>query len=130
MEQADNMEDLLTIPSRLTDVQYDLEKIHSQMLVMKNRINYSTVHLYLSEVIEYTEVEEEPETFFQRVGRGFTKSVKGIWNGIVEFVIFLISALPYLVLLGGIAVVIILIIRKRQKKHPRKKAKSKDETPE
>ena len=121
LEQADKMEDLLTIESRLTDVRYDLEQIHSQMLVMKNRINYSTVHLYLREVIEYTEVEEEPETFFQRVGRGFTKSVKGVWNGIVEFVIFLISALPYLVLFGGIAVVIILIIRKRRKNHPRKK---------
>ena len=130
LEQADNMEDLLTIEARLTDVRYDLEQIHSQMLVMKNRINYSTVHLYLREVIEYTEVEEEPETFFQRISRGFTKSVKGVWNGIVEFVIFLISALPYLVLFGGIAVVIILIIRKRRKNHPRKKTKSKDETPE
>lgn len=130
LEQADNMEDLLTIESRLTDVRYDLEQIHSQMLVMKNRINYSTVHLYLNEVIEYTEVEEEPETFFQRVGSGFTKSVKGVWNGIVEFVIFLISALPYLVLFGGIAVVIILIIRKRRKKHPRKKANAKDATTE
>ena len=130
LEQADNMEDLLTIEARLTDVRYDLEQIHSQMLVMKNRINYSTVHLYLREVIEYTEVEEEPETFFQRISRGFTKSVKGVWNGIVEFVIFLISALPYLVLFGGIAVVIILIIRKRRNKHPRKKTKSKDETPE
>lgn len=129
LEQADNMEDLLTIESRLTDVRYDLEQIHSQMLVMKNRINYSTVHLYLSEVIEYTEVEEEPETFFQRVGRGFTKSVKGVWNGIVEFIIFLISALPYLVLLGGIALVVILIIRKARKKHPIKKA-PKEEKPE
>lgn len=130
LEQADNMEDLLTIESRLTDVRYDLEQIHSQMLVMKNRINYSTVHLYLSEVIEYTEVEEEPETFFQRIGRGFTKSVKGVWNGIVEFIIFLISALPYLLLLGVIALVVILIIRKARKKAPRKKAKSKDETAE
>ena len=120
LEQADNMEDLLTIESRLTDVRYELEQIHSQMLVMKNRINYSTIHLYLSEVVEYTEVEEEPETFFQRIGRGFTRSVKGVWNGIVEFVIFLVSALPYIVLFGAIAVVVILIIRKCRKKHTRK----------
>ena len=120
LEQADNMEDLLTIESRLTDVRYDLEQIHSQMLVMKNRINYSTIHLYLSEVIEYTEVEEEPETFGQRVAAGFTKSIKGVWNGIVEFVIFLITALPYFILLGGIALVVILIIRKSRNKHTRK----------
>ena len=129
LEQAENMEDLLTIESRLTDVRYELEQIHSQMLVMENRINYSTIHLYLSEVVEYTEVEEEPETFFQRVGSGFTKSLKGVWNGIVEFVIFLISALPYLVLIGGIAVVVILIIRKSRKKHARKKAKQTPSEP-
>ena len=129
LEQADNMEDLLTIESRLTDVRYELEQIHSQMLVMKNRINYSTIHLYLSEVVEYTEVEEEPETFFQRIGRGFTRSVQGVWNGIVEFVIFLVSALPYIVLFGAITVVIILIIRKSRKKHALKKAKQNPTEP-
>ena len=128
LEKADNMEDLLTIESRLTDVRYELEQIHSQMLVMQNRINYSTIHLYLSQVIEYTEVEEEPETFGQRIARGFTKSIKGVWNGIVEFVIFFISALPYFVLLGGIAVVVILIIRK-SRKAPRKKAKQNPSEP-
>ncbi len=129
LEQADNMEDLLTIESRLTDVRYDLEQIHSQMLVMENRINYSTIHLSLSEVKEYTEVEEEPETFGQRVARGFTSSVKGVWKGIVEFVIFLVSALPYLILLGGIAVVVILIIRKGRNKYTRKHT-PKEEKPE
>ena len=117
LEQADNMEDLLTIESRLTDVRYDLEQIHSQLLVMENRVNYSTIHLYLSEVIEYTEVEEEPETFGQRVARGFTNSVKSLWHGIVEVVIFFISGLPYFILLGAIAVAVILIIRKSRKKH-------------
>lgn len=132
LEQADNMEDLLTIESRLTDVRYDLEQIHSQLRVMENRVNYSTINLYLSEVVEYTEVEEEPETFGQRVAEGFTTSVKGVWNGIVEFVIFLISALPYLVLLGAIAVVVILIIRKARgkgfRRTPRKTKQNEDKT--
>ena len=126
MEQAENMEDLLTIQSRLTDVRYDLEQIHSQMLVMKNRINYSTIHLYLSEVVEYTEVEEEPETFFQRIGRGFTKSLKGVWNGIVEFAVFFVSALPYFFLIGIIVVALVLIIRRIRRKHPRKKASNEE----
>lgn len=124
MEQAENMEDLLTIQARLTDVRYDLEQIHSQMLVMKNRINYSTIHLHLSEVVEYTEVEEEPETFFQRIGRGFTKSLKGVWNGIVEFAVFFVSALPYFFLIGIIVVALLLIIRRARRKHPRKESPS------
>lgn len=124
LEQADNMEDLLTIESRLTDVRYDLEQIHSQLLVMENRVNYSTIHLYLSEVVEYTEVEEEPETFGQRVARGFTNSAKSLWNGVVEVVIFFISGLPYFILLGAIAVAVILIIRKSRKKNTPKEEKT------
>lgn len=130
LEKTDNMEDLLTIESRLTDVRYDLEQIHSQLLVMENRVNYSTIHLYLSEVVEYTEVEEEPETFGQRVSKGFTKSVKGVWNGIVEFVIFFISALPYFVLLGIIALVVILVVRKGRKKYTGKAKQKPDEPTE
>ncbi len=129
LEKADDLKDLLTIETQLTDVRYELEQIHSQMLVMENRINYSTIHLYLSEVVEYTEVEEEPETFGQRVGAGFTKSIKGIWKGIVEFAIFFISALPYFILLGGIALVVIFIIRKRRNKYTRKHT-PKEEKPE
>ena len=129
LEKADDLKDLLTIETQLTDVRYELEQIHSQMLVMENRVNYSTIHLYLSEVVEYTEGEEEPETFGQRVAAGFTKSIKGIWNGIVELTIFLISGLPYFILLGGIALVVILIIRKRRNKYTRKHT-PKEEKPE
>lgn len=129
LEKADDLKDLLTIETQLTDVRYELEQIHSQMLVMENRVNYSTIHLYLSEVVEYTEVEEEPETFGQRVAAGFTKSIKGIWNGIVELTIFFISGLPYFILLGGIAVVVILIIRKSRNKYTRKHT-PKEEKPE
>lgn len=113
--KAENMEDLLTIESRLTEVRYELEQITSQLRVMDNQINYSTVYLYLNEVKEYTEVDE-PETFGERVTSGFTTSLKDLWKGIVEVVIFLITRLPYLLVLGAIAVVVILIIRRSRKK--------------
>ena len=127
LEKADNMEDLLTIESRLTDVRYELEEITSQLRVMENQINYSTIHLYLTEVKEYTEVEE-PETFGQRVVSGFTENVKALWDGAVEVVIFILTGLPYFVLLGVIALVVILVVRKGRKKYTGK-AKQKPDGP-
>lgn len=113
--KAENMEDLLTIESRLTDVRYELEEITSQLRVMDNRVNYSTIHLYLNEVTEYTEVVE-PETFGERVGNGFMKSLGNLWDGIVEVVIFLLTRLPYLLLIGAIVVVVVILVKKPGKK--------------
>lgn len=124
LEQADNMEDLLTIESRLTEVRYDLEQITSQLLVMDNQINYSTIHLYVNEVKEYTEPEEEPETVWERISTGFSKSLKNVGEGLVNFFVGLIVILPYLLPWIVIAAVVIFIVlrvnRKKKKPEPPK----------
>ena len=124
MAKAETMSDLLTIESRLTDVRYELENIHSQLRVYDNKVNYATIHLDVSEVVEYT--EPEPENGWQRMGSGFVKSIKGVGNGLKEFFIWLVAAIPYLLLIGVIGAGIFLIIwgsiRRGRKKRAAKKA--------
>ena len=118
MAKAETMADLLEVEARLTDVRYELESVTSQMNVLKNQVSYGTVNLNVDEVVEYTPVEEE--TFWQRISGGFMDSLRGIGDGIVEFLVFILANLPYLVLIGaGVAVLIILAkrsIRKRKAK--------------
>ena len=124
LAKAETMEDLLTIESRLTEVRYELENINSQLRDYDNKINYATVHLDVSEVVEYT--EPEPENGWQRMGNGFVKSVKGVGNGLKEFFIWLVTAIPYLLLIGVIGMGIFLIIwgsiRRGRKKRAARKA--------
>ena len=123
LSKADNMSDLLTIESRLTDVRYELENITSQLRVLENKVNYGTIHLEVTEVVEYT--EPEPENGWQRMGKGFVKSLKGVGNGLKEFFIWLVGAIPYLLLIGTIGFVIFIIIFssvRRKKKKAAKKA--------
>lgn len=122
LAMAENMEDLLMIESRLTEVTAELEQVNSQLRVMANKVNYSTVNLNLEEVKEYTEVVE-PETFGERVASGFTDNLKDLWDGIVEFVIFILTGLPYIVLIAAIAVVVIVLIKRARRKKTPKKAK-------
>lgn len=123
MAKAETMSDLLTIESRLTDVRYELENIHSQLRVYDNKINYATIHLDVSEVVEYT--EPEPENGWQRMGKGFVKSMKGVANGLKEFFIWLVAAIPYLLLIGviglGIFLIIFCSVRRGRKKRAAKK---------
>ena len=125
LEEAGNMEDLLTIESRLTDVRYELENISSQLRVYDNKVNYGTIHLSITEVVEYS--EPEPENGWQRMANGFIKSVKGVGNGLKEFFIWLVTAVPYLLLIGAIGFGIFLIIfcsvrRKQKRRAAQKKA--------
>lgn len=114
MEQANTMSDLLEIEARLTDVRYELENITSQLRVLENRVDYATIYLTIEEVQVFTETEEK--TVWQRIGSGFMTSLKDIGSGAVEFVIWFLANIPYLVLFGGVAAVVILIVKKKLKK--------------
>lgn len=124
LAKAEDMNDLLTIEARLTDVRYELENISSQLRVYDNKVNYGTIYLDVNEVVEYT--EPEPENGWQRMLSGFVKSLKGVGNGLKEFFIWLVSAIPYLVLIGGIGFGIFMIIwcsvRRKRRKNAAKKA--------
>jgi len=123
LAQAENMEDLLKIESRLTEVRTELEEVTSQLRLYDNLVDYGTIHLTISEVREYT-VVEEPETAWERIGSGFVKSLKNLGNILSELFIFLIVSLPYFAILGVIAACIVVPIRLRARK--RKKLAEKE----
>ena len=132
LSQAENMEEILQIEKRLTEVRGDLEEVTSKLRVYDNMVDYGTVYLELSEVREYTVIEEEPKGFFQRIGTGFMQGLKNMGKFFTELAIFLIVAIPYVLPFAIIAVVVILLIRRsikrRRDRKPEKKPFPTDET--
>ena len=128
LSQAKNLDEILRLESRLTDVRTELEKHKSQLNVYNNLVDYATVNLSITEVKEYTQVEEEEPSVWQRIGSGFVKSVKGVWTIIRELFVFLIVALPYLLLVAVVVVVVILITRKSKKSRSKCHTKREEET--
>ena len=96
LAQAQNMSDLLEIEARLTDVRYELENVTSQLRVLANKVDYATVHLYISQVKVYTEVEEQ--TVWQRIGSGFKQNLRDIGEDMEDFFVWLVTYSPQLVL--------------------------------
>ena len=129
LEKADNMNDLLTIKSRLTDVRYELEKMKTTMNVYDNQVDYGTVHLNIREVTEYT-VTEEPTTVWGRIGAGFMESLKDLGDGFVEFFVWLVVNIPYILLIGVLATGAIVLLRLWSKRRNRKKENKKSEEQE
>ena len=114
MNQAETISELLEIEARLTQVRSELETITSQLNVYDNLVSYGTVRLSVTEVREYTVVEEEP-TLWDRIATGFTGSIRNLGVILSGLLVFAISALPYLVI-PGILLILILVLSRRKKK--------------
>lgn len=121
LENAETMEDLLTIEARLTDVRWELENYASQLRVLDNQVNYSTIHLSVWEVDEPTVIVER--TVWQKIGDGFSENAGDMWEGLVNFFIWLITAIPYLIPLALIGGAVWFVLRLGKKLKIKKKAK-------
>ena len=125
LAEAANMSDLLEIEARLSDVRYELEQVTSQLRLYNNQIDFATIHLSLSEVQEYTPVEEP--TFFERIQNTFSDALEGLGDGIVNITVFLVGNSPYLLVCGIPAAVIVLLIRRTKAARAARKAKKEDQ---
>ena len=128
MAKAETMSDLLEIEARLTDVRYELERVTSQLRSYDDLVNYATIYLNIEEVKEYTPVAEK--TRWERITEGFVKSLKGVWNGALDFFAWLLINIPYLLVFGAIGFVAIRLIRKARKKKKARKAQMPMPQPE
>lgn len=124
IERAEYIEDIITIENRLSDVRYQIESMEAQLRTYDNRVNYSTVELYIEEVQELTPVVEQ--TALERMGEGFVESVEDILDGLKEFVIWFIVNIPYFILWIIIIVIIIMIIKGLKKVFKWGKKKNKN----
>ena len=123
--KAQNLNELLVLESKLSDIRQELEEVKSQLKLYENLVSYGTVHLTISEEREYTVVEEEDPTFWQRISTGFVKSLKGVGKIFTELFVFFVVASPYLAIPA--AIIVLLVIRRRRIKK-KKAAQAEDIT--
>lgn len=117
MEKAETVEDLITLEDKLANVRYQLESMESQLRTYDNKINYSTIHLDISEVQRLT--PEVELTTWGRIKSGFAENVYKVGEGIKDFFVNLIINIPFIIVwlvLIGIVLVIVLLLAKREKK--------------
>ena len=127
LEKAENLEDLLAIESRLSDVRYELENYGSQKRYLDNQIDYSTVSLSITEVERITDTGKK--TFFQEIAERFGNSLYGVGRGLRSFVIVFIGSLPILVFWAAVIAVFVLIIWKLFYGKKEKGEKNKENKP-
>lgn len=127
LEQAENMEDIIAIEERLSQVRYELESMEAQLRTYDNLIDYSTINLSIDEVERLTPIVEL--SAWEKISTGFVNSLINVGKGIKNFFIFLIIYLPYFVVFAVIVILFILLIRFLIKKHDKKVQLKRQNTP-
>ena len=109
LEKAETVEDIITIEGRLSEVRYQLESYASTLRTYDNQVDYSTVHINISEVDRETKVE--PKTFWEEVTEEFSDSIYDMGRGIRNFAIWFLGSSPYILLWGVIIAIVLFVLR-------------------
>ena len=109
----------LTLQTRLSEVRQQIARYQALLNNYDSRVEYSTVSLYINEVVNYTPAEEEP--FGTRIANAFTTGLEEFAEFSVDFVVWFAEALPFIVLIVVILIPVILIARKRRAKRRARK---------
>lgn len=128
LSQAENMEDLLAIESKLSDVRYELENYGSQIRMLDNQIDYSTVNVDVDEVERVTDTGEK--SFFGEIKERFGDSLYTVGRDMRGFVILVLGSLPILIVWAVIIIVVVLAVKKIRKRRNQKKEEKKAEKTE
>ena len=121
LRKATEVEDIILIQNRLSDVLYEIESYESTLRTFDDQIAYSSVHLSMQEVARETTVEKESAS--QEMARRFKENWEDVKEGAARFGINFVSDLPvilvWVVVLGVLVLIVVLIV----KGSPRRKAK-------
>jgi hypothetical protein len=110
LEKAENVEEMIVLEQRLSEIRYQLERYESTLRVYKNQISYATVNLTLNEVLIYTESAELPVTVGERISVGWNQTISDIQNyWKYWFVWFVVNSIYIIAILFGIVIAIIIL---------------------
>lgn len=132
MDEATSVEDLISIDTRLSEVQSELTSKRNYQSSMDTDVEYSTIYLDISEVKEYSETDSNPilKNFGEEIAETVTYSLQYFVYFLQVVLLACIRLLPFAIVVI-IVIVIIKQIRKKQGKdtklfHFKKKEKKEE----
>jgi len=110
LAQARTIKDILEVEEKLRIIREEIESKEGRLNYLKNQVAYSTIHLQITQNLDYKYEPTKERNFFQRLWKSLDKG----WKGFVAFLLFLVRIWPVIII--GLAI-FYYIRRVRRKKH-------------
>lgn len=126
LEQAENMEDLITIEAAISETQWEIDNLSGDMNYYDSIVDYATIDISLNEVYQLSNIQEAPKSFWERIGNGFEEGGLGFLNFVEELVVTLAYSWTFIVFVAVMAVGVLKVrpsvIRKIHAKKKKKES--------
>ncbi len=121
LSQAENMEDIITIESAISETEWNIENLSGTLRHYDALVDYATVNVNLQEVYKLSNTEEVPESFGDRLGSALSRGGAAFVDGMEDFIIFLAYNGPWLILWAAVIAAVVAFWRRlRHRKGPKK----------
>lgn len=121
LEQAKTVKEILDIEKELERVRGQLESMTGDFRYLRDRVEFSTVNVYLAETPAASPVITGVglKGVWQRGLLGLTASINSLLAGLGNALVFVFTALPYLLIMAAAGVPAAVLLRRlyRRKKH-------------
>ena len=125
MELAETVEDIITIEDKLTDVRYRIDSFQSSLNNWDRRVAFSTLSITVKEVQVYTPATVTKITYGEELRRAFTDALQNAGQFFKDLLVFLVSAIPTLVILAVLFFIFRPLLKKlHQKARARREARA------
>lgn len=124
LSQAKDLDTIIVLQKRITEVRYEIESAESSLRVLENQVTYSTLTLKIREVIEI-KPQEEPHvpTYGEKVKETFKNSLKNVGEFFKGLFLVIVALSPVLVGAIVIAAIVLAIVFGTRKSRRAKAAK-------
>lgn len=102
LAQADTMESIIELENALSETEYEIQSLTTDLEHYDDLIDYATVDLYLAEVLSLNQTPGETAGLGERMAAGLSASVAGLVQGVQDLLVWLSYHLfPVIVVLGA-----------------------------
>ena len=126
LSQAKDLDSIIVLQNRLTEVRYQIESAESTLRVLENQVSYATLQLNVKEVVEI-KPQEAPhvDTYGEKLAKTFKNSLKAIGEFFKGLLLVIVALSPVLVVMIVIAIVVLCIVFNARKKRRARAAAAK-----
>ena len=119
LAKAENMEDIITIESAISETEQLIDSYSGTLRRYDGKVDYATIDLSLNEVYKYSNTEEAPATFGDRLSNSFTSGWSNFVDAVEDLAVGLAYGWMWIVIL---AVAVVLGVNTARKKVKIRKA--------
>lgn len=116
MTKAKNVDEILRIEQELNRVRTDIDINSGNLKRWDNLVQLSTINIYMKELKAEELKSVDVSGMWGKAYKGFISALNNIVTGLENFFVVLVTAIPYLAVVGALAAIGLLVARKVRKK--------------